>query len=72
MRHRCEVLSQDEPEILKNDHSSLSLKEKVKTLQHIDDEIFNLISDDDVEAEVINYEELRSEIHSLNQVRCKK
>ena len=59
------LLSQDEPDILKTEHLSLSLKEKVKTLQHIDDEIFNLISDDDVEAEVINCEELRSEIQSL-------
>ena len=45
------LLSQDEPDILKTEHLSLSLKEKVKILQHIDDEIFNLISDDDVEAE---------------------
>ena len=59
------LLSQDEPDILKTEHLSLSLKEKVKTLQHIDDEIFNLISNDDVEAEVINCEELRSEIQSL-------
>ena len=60
-----ELLAQDEPDILKIEHLSLSLKEKVKTLQHIDDEIFNLLSDDEVEAEVINCEELRSEIQSL-------
>ena len=34
-------------------------------MQHIDNEIFNLISDNDIEAEVINCEELRSEVKSL-------
>ena len=34
-------------------------------MQHINNEIFNLISEVDVEAEVINCEELRSEIQSL-------
>ena len=59
------LLSQAEPDVLKTEHVSLSLKEKVKTLQYVVDEIINLLSDDDVEAEVINCEELRSEIQSI-------
>ena len=59
------LLSQAEPDMLKTEYVSLSLNEKVKTLQHIDDEMFNLLSDDDVEVEVINCEELRSEIQSI-------
>lgn len=59
------ILETDEPSLVKIEHLSISLKEKLSLLHAIDDEIFNLITDEEVEIEVIECEDLRSDIQCL-------
>eukprot|EP00795_Rhopilema_esculentum_P014292 gene14292-5330_t len=59
------VFESDEVNLFKLEHLSVSLKDKLTVLRSIDDEIFNLIDDDDVEAAVLESEELRSEIQGF-------
>ena len=59
------ILKDKEVTILKLDHLSVSLKDKVAILRTIDDETFNFMDDDDVETEVLQCEGLKSEIQAI-------
>ena len=44
---------------------SVSLKEKLNVLRKIDEEVFLEIKEEDLENEVFQYEEIRSDIHGV-------
>ena len=59
------LLDDENPVILNYDKALAKLKEKHKQLTKINEDIFLLISEDEVEEEVIECENLNSEIQSL-------
>ena len=68
--HVTKLTNEDKTEIdseeassIKIDQISVALKEKLKLLTAIDQEILLLVNDDEVEAEVLECEELKSRIY---------
>ena len=59
------ILETEDPSVFKIESLSVSLKSKLTLLEKIDDEIFNLIEDEDVEGEVIECEELKTDIQCI-------
>ena len=56
-------IDSEEASSIKINQISVAIKEKLKLLMAIDQEIFLLVKDDEVEAEVLEYEELNSRIY---------
>ena len=56
-------IDSEEASSIKYDQISVALKEKLKLLTEIDQEIFLLVKDDEVEAEVLECEELKSKVY---------
>ena len=59
------LIDSEEPLVSRIEYLTLSLKEKLTLMSKVDDEIFNLIDDDEIEGEVFECEELKSEIQYL-------
>ena len=66
-------IDSEEASSIKIDQISVALKEKLKLLTAIDQEIFLLVKDDEVEAEVLECEELKSRIYgTIVELESKK
>ena len=66
-------IDSEEASSIKIDQISVALKEKLKRLTAIDQEIFILVKDDEVEAEVLECEELKSRIYgTIVEMESKK
>ena len=59
------LIDSEEPLVSRIEYLTLSLKEKLTLMSKVDDEIFNLTDDDEIEGEVFECEELKSEIQYL-------